>query len=153
MKRLCFFLLLIISTTGFSQQRDNLSSLMPDTASMYKYRDEQGKMRYEQAPAFPGGEEAMCKYINDHLVYPKRAFKKGIQGKVYVQFVVERDGSVSNVKVVKGVHRLLNKEAIRLIANMPKWVPGWANGEVRVTFTLPLTFKLTTPTPQSDPSN
>ena len=127
---------------------------MPDTASMYKYRDEKGNMHYEQAPQFPGGEEAMKKYISDHLVYPKRAYKKGIQGKVYVQFVIDRDGSVTNVEVVKGVHRLLNQEAIRLIANMPKWVPGWADGhEVRVRFTLPLTFKLTTPPPSKDPSN
>jgi len=97
----------------------------------------------EVAPQFPGGEQGLINYITDNLKYPKKARRKGIQGKVFVTFVIEKDGSLSTINVAKGVHPLLDEEAVRLVKNMPAWKPGWANGQpVKVRFTLPLNFKV-----------
>ena len=97
----------------------------------------------EQEPEYPGGEEAMYKFLSDNLVYPKAAREKGIQGKVIVEFVVEKNGKISNVKAVKCVSPELDAEAVRVISKMPKWKPGVLRGEkVRSTFRLPINFQL-----------
>lgn len=97
----------------------------------------------EQMPEFPGGQEAMMKYLSESVKYPKEASKDGIQGRVVVQFVVEKDGSISEVEVIKKVNEHLDAEAIRVVNAMPKWKPGKQKGEpVRVKFTLPVTFRL-----------
>lgn len=96
----------------------------------------------EEMPQFKGGDAVLMDYINKNLVYPAEAKDKGIQGRVVCKFIVERDGAISGIKVVKSVDPLLDNEAIRLIKSMPKWNPGKQNGEkVRVYFTLPITFK------------
>ena len=97
----------------------------------------------EQKPSFPGGEEAMYKWLSDHINYPPAASEDGVQGRVVVEFVVSKTGSIENVKVVRGRHQALDKEAIRVIKAMPKWIPGRNNGQpVKVTYTLPVTFRL-----------
>jgi len=97
----------------------------------------------EQMPTFPGGEAALLKWLGDHIKYPVIAEENGIQGRVVVTFVVERDGSVSDVKVVRSVDPSLDKEAIRVVRSMPKWIPGKQNGSsVRVQYTLPVMFRL-----------
>ena len=97
----------------------------------------------EQEPEYPGGEEAMYKFLSDNLVYPKAAREKGIQGKVIVEFVVEKNGKISKVKAVKSVSPELDAEAISVISKMPKWKPGVLRGEkVRSTFRLPINFQL-----------
>ena len=97
----------------------------------------------ETSPEFPGGDEALMAYLRKNMKYPKDAMANAIQGKVLVEFVVEKDGSISNVKVVRSVDVLLDKEAVRVTQNMPKWKPGTQNGEpVRVRMTYPLTFRL-----------
>ena len=97
----------------------------------------------EQKPQFPGGEAAMYKWLGDNIVYPAAASEEGVQGRVVVEFVVGKDGSITNVRVVRPRHPALDKEAVRVIKSMPKWVPGRNNGQpVKVTFTLPVTFKL-----------
>lgn len=97
----------------------------------------------ERMPEFPGGPDAMHHYINDHLTYPEEAKEKKIQGKVYIQFVVEKDGSISQVKVRRGVHKLLDKEAKRVIESMPNWKPGSMRGKIiRVRHTIPIVFAL-----------
>ncbi|MBD5220328.1 MAG: energy transducer TonB [Bacteroidales bacterium] len=97
----------------------------------------------EQKPEFPGGEAAMYKWLSDNIVYPSAASEEGVQGRVVVEFVVDRDGSITNVKVVRQRHPALDKEALRVIKAMPKWIPGRNNGQpVKVTYTLPVTFKL-----------
>ena len=97
----------------------------------------------EVMPQFPGGQIAMMKYIMENIKYPKQAMKEGIQGRVTVRFIVEKDGSISDVKPVLSVHPLLNKEAVRVVESMPKWTPGKQNGKpVRVRFNLPVMFKL-----------
>ena len=97
----------------------------------------------EVMPQFPGGQIAMMKYIMENMKYPEQAMKEGIQGRVAVRFIVEKDGSISDVKPVLSVHPLLNKEAVRVVESMPKWTPGKHNGKpVRVRFNLPVMFKL-----------
>ena len=98
---------------------------------------------YEQQPQFPGGETALLKYLQDNIKYPPKALKDSIQGRVVVQFVVDKAGSVGEVKVVRSVDKDLDKEAVRLIKTLPKFIPGRQNGQaVSVWYTLPVTFKL-----------
>ena len=97
----------------------------------------------EVMPQYPGGQIAMMKYIMENIKYPEQAMKEGIQGRVTVRFIVEKDGSISNVKPVLSVHPLLDKEAVRVVESMPKWSPGKQNGKpVRVRFNVPVMFKL-----------
>ncbi len=97
----------------------------------------------EVMPQFPGGQIAMLQYLMKNIKYPEQAMKEGIQGRVAVSFIVEKDGSISDVKPVLSVHPLLNKEAVRVVKSMPKWSPGKHNGKpVRVRFNLPVMFKL-----------
>ena len=98
----------------------------------------------ENMPKFPGGGDAMEQFINLNIKYPAGAKSNNIQGKVYVQFVVEKDGVISEVTIRRGAHKLLNDEAIRVVKLMPKWEPGSMRGKkVRVRYTLPISFSLT----------
>ena len=97
----------------------------------------------EEQPEFPGGNTAMMKFLSDNIKYPVIAQENGIQGRVITNFVVERDGSITDVQVVRGVDPSLDKEAIRVIQSMPKWKAGKQRGSaVRVRFTLPVVFRL-----------
>ncbi len=128
MKNLIFlFFALISMQTVFAQ---------PDKEKMiYDYP--------EQMPQYPGGGDAMHHFIADNLVYPVKAREEGISGKVYVSFVVEVDGSITNVEIRRGQHELLNNEAIRLVKSMPNWKPGSIRGKlVRTRYTLPIVFRL-----------
>ncbi|HOM63152.1 MAG TPA: energy transducer TonB [Dysgonamonadaceae bacterium] len=97
----------------------------------------------ENQPEFPGGQAAMMKFLSENIKYPVIAQENGIQGRVICNFVVERDGSITDVQVVRGVDPSLDKEAVRVIQSMPKWKPGMQRGKpVRVRFTLPVVFRL-----------
>lgn len=97
----------------------------------------------EQQASFPGGQAALMKWLSSNLRYPERAQQNDIQGRVTVQFVVNADGSIEQVTVLKGVDKDLDNEAIRVVKRMPKWQPGKNNGvAVRSYFRLPVTFKL-----------
>ncbi len=97
----------------------------------------------EQMPSFPGGQGALFEYLSKNIKYPVVAEENGVQGRVIVTFVVERDGSITDVKVVKSVDPSLDKEAARVVRSMPHWIPGKQNGSaVRVKFTVPVTFTL-----------
>lgn len=97
----------------------------------------------EQMPEFPGGNDQLYKWLYDHVRYPEQAAQNDIQGRVTVMFVVEKDGSIGEVKVARGKDPDLDKEAVRVVKTLPKFVPGKMNGQsVRVWFTLPITFKL-----------
>lgn len=86
---------------------------------------------------------ALFEYLSNNVQYPVVAEENGVQGRVIVTFIVEKDGSISNAKVVKAVDPSLDKEAIRLVESMPNWIPGKQNGEpVRVKYTVPVTFRL-----------
>ena len=97
----------------------------------------------EQMPQFPGGDQALSKFLSSHINYPPMAAENNVQGKVIVQFVVEKDGRVGEVKVVRSVDKDLDREAVRVCKMLPKFTPGRQNGQpVRVWFTLPVQFKL-----------
>ena len=94
-------------------------------------------------PSFPGGDAALFKFLGENVKYPVIAQENGVQGRVICQFVVNRDGSIVDVEVVRSVDASLDKEAIRVIKSMPKWSPGQQRGKpVRVKYTLPVNFKL-----------
>ena len=97
----------------------------------------------EQMPQFPGGEAALMKYLQSHINYPPMAAENNVQGRVVVQFVVDKTGKVGEVKVVRNVDKDLDKEAVRVCKSLPKFTPGRQNGQaVSVWYTLPVTFKL-----------
>ena len=97
----------------------------------------------ESMPEFPGGMGTLMTYLAKHIKYPPLAKESGIQGKVFINFVVEPDGSISNVKVLRGIGGGCDEEAVRVVKNMPKWKPGMQRGKpVRVSFNLPVKFTL-----------
>ena len=126
------FLVLLVCLPSFAQQKpvEKVDSdgvyLMPD-----------------QLPEFPGGIQAMMKYLSTNIKYPVEAQKKGISGRVIVQFVIMEDGTLDQAKVIRGVDPLLDEEALRVVKSMPKWKPGMDRGEaVKVRFTAPIMFNL-----------
>ncbi len=97
----------------------------------------------ENMPEFPGGRAALMKYLATNIKYPPYAKEAGIQGRVFINFVVEKDGSITAVKVLRGIGGGCDEEAIRVVKNMPKWSPGMQRGKpVRVSFNLPVKFTL-----------
>lgn len=97
----------------------------------------------EVKPSFPGGDGAMYSWLAQHINYPAAAAEEGVQGRVTVQFVVEKDGSITNVKVIRGRNPELDKEAVRVVKAMPKWTPAQNNGKVvSCNYSMPVTFKL-----------
>ncbi len=97
----------------------------------------------EEMPEFPGGEQALRQFISNSIDYPKVAQGKGIQGKVYVTFVVTKDGNVANATIARGVDPSLDSEALRVVNSLPKWKPGKQRGQaVNVSYTVPINFKL-----------
>ena len=97
----------------------------------------------EEMPSYPGGEAKLMEYVAKNIKYPQIARETGIQGRVFVGFVVEPDGSVSNVKVLRGIGGGCDEEAMRVVKSMPKWKPGKQRGKaVRVSYMLPVNFKL-----------
>jgi protein TonB len=98
----------------------------------------------EVKPEFPGGMPALVKYLQENIKYPSAALEEKAQGKAFVRFVVEKDGSITNTEIIKSTGNIyLDKEALRVASNMPKWKPGMQQGKpVRVFFMLPVSFKL-----------
>jgi protein TonB len=108
-------------------------------------REEENKVFdvVEQMPSYPGGMGALMSWLSQNIKYPTVAAENGISGRVIVQFVVERDGSITDVRVARGVDPYLDKEATRVVKMMPHWIPGKQNGApVRVKYTVPVVFKL-----------
>ena len=131
MKRIIFIVLAIMVTLSINAQ------------SEATHVEEKVYDVVEEMPQFPGGPSALFEYLSNNLQYPVVAEENGVQGRVIVTFIVEKDGSISNAKVVKAVDPALDKEAIRLVESMPNWIPGKQNGEpVRVKYTVPVTFRL-----------
>ena len=105
--------------------------------------DDEFFMVVENMPIFPGGDLGLMKYIQKHVKYPAIAKEYNITGKVYVSFIVDKSGSVTNVKIVRGVDKNLDAEAVRVVKSLPKYKPGKQRGKsVRVMFTIPINFTL-----------
>lgn len=125
---------------------DTISRQVSDStipANKVNQNEERAYIVVEQGPEFQGGETALMAYIRENLKYPAHAAKKGIQGRVSISFIIEKDGSISNIKVFSTSAEELNQEAIRLVNAMPRWKPGMQEGKpVRVKYVLPITFRL-----------
>lgn len=154
------FLLLAGAVRGIAQNNDTPPPPPPPSVTVQTQtvaRDSSPVFTYaEQMPEFPGGQNAFFEYLKNEIHYPPLAKEKNHQGTVYVQFIVEKDGSISNVKLMKGVKDApeLSEEAVRVIEAMPKWTPGRMRGiPVRVTITQPVKFVLTKDSPQSPQKN
>ena len=139
-----FIAMMAYCTLAYSQSNDTDVANKECTSDTLKTKQDNSK-KYEvveQMPSFPGGINALMNYLNKNMKYPRAAENAGIQGRVVAQFIVDKDGSITNVKVVKSVHPLLDAEAVRVVESMPKWIPGMNKGEaISVRYTIPLTFK------------
>ena len=128
-----------------SDGKGNLDEMIAVGYKSETQGEEQGEIYQvvEEQPEFPGGMDELMKFMQTNIRYPKEAQERGLQGRVIVQFVVNKDGSICDEQVVKSVDPQLDAEAIRIIRSMPNWTPGKQRGEpVRVRFTLPVTFRL-----------
>ena len=107
------------------------------------YEEDEIYQKVDEMPSFPGGETKLMEYVGKNLKYPQEAREKGVQGRVFVGFVVEPDGSISDVKLLRGIGGGCDEEAIRVVKSFPKWKPGKHQGKfVRVSYMLPVNFKL-----------
>lgn len=125
----------------------SLQAQTDDTKSNSNYRevtvDDALFVVVEKMPEFPGGDEALYKYIANNIQYPEQAKKEKITGRVFVSFVVEKDGSISSAKVMRGIGGGCDEEVLRMVRNMPLWKPGTQRGKpVRVQYNLPVLFQL-----------
>jgi len=119
-------------------------------ANMHKYDDPEPGVDEavifiapEEKPEFPGGDAALLNFLSQNIKYPAIAAENGVNGRVTVNFVVNKDGSISDAKILRGVDQALDKEALRVIYSMPKWKPGKQSGKpVRVSFSVPINFVL-----------
>ena len=134
----------ICSIPVFFYLKENSEAHQPSAAPSVEGVETIPLKLVEEKPSFRGGNANDFSYwVNSHLVYPDDAKAEGIQGKVALQFTVDTDGSVINVKVLKGVYPSLDAEAVRVVSSSPKWIPGKQGGKaVRVTYTFPVIFGL-----------
>ena len=132
------------SSSSHGSQASPFPSIGVDRPQISPSREKDNTKVYdvvEQMPSFPGGD--VMAWLSQNITYPNIAAKNGVQGRVVVQFVIEKDGSVTDVHAVKKVDPSLDREAERVVRSMPRWSPGRQNGApVRVKYTLPVTFKL-----------
>ncbi len=139
-----------VGTTDFDKGTDDLNvvrehkeEVIVEEKKPEPVDDNQVFTVVEQKPQFPGGDAALLKYLSEHIRYPAMAAENGIQGRVVVQFVVTKTGNVGEVKVLRSKDPDLDKEAVRVVKSLPKFVPGKMNGHsVNVWYTVPVTFKL-----------
>lgn len=97
----------------------------------------------DQMASYPGGIPALMDFLNENIKYPEQAEREGIEGRVVAGFIVERDGSVSNIEILKSVHPLLDAEVVRVMSLMPNWIPGKQHGmPIRTRYSMPVTFRL-----------
>lgn len=134
MKKLYLLLCLFIPLLSFGQ-----SELKPETEA----EEEQIFIIVEQMPEYPGGNDSLFRFLRTAINYPEEAIKKGIEGTVYINFIVRKTGEVTDAHVVRKVDELLDNEALRVVSLMPHWNPGMQRGKpVDVKYTIPIKFKL-----------
>ena len=132
-----------ISTTDFNKGTDDIAAPIAKENAKVTEEDDKPFQVVEQMPQFPGGVTEMMKFIGENLKYPGRALEAGVTGKVIVNFVVGRDGQITQIKVVRGIGSGCDEEAIRVMQKMPPWTPGKMGGKaVPVYFTFPINFRM-----------
>ena len=138
MKKIVLTIALALMGTALMAQNDDATETRPISTI-----EEEVFVVVEEEPEFPGGMEALYRYLASNIKYPELAKKEKIQGTVYVSFVVEKDGSVTNIKVLRDIGGGCSEEAVRVVRQMPKWKPGRQRGQrVRVQYNLPIKFSL-----------
>ena len=126
---------LVFCSMSYAQDKQNGNAVAGKDA-------EYAVSELDNQPEFPNGNDGLVKYLSENINYPKKALKKNIMGKVYVQFVIDKTGKVTDVVAVRGVDKSLDKEAVRVIKAMPNWKPGIKDGApVKVKYTIPINFK------------
>ena len=138
-----------ICSMGYAQNKGtdtDKSAITPKTAdaaeNAAKNEDDEVYFIVPKMPEFPGGDSALRRFITENLRYPEEAKANGMSGKVFVQFVINQEGDVENVKVVRGVDKAFDKEAIRVVESMPKWEPAKQFGKpIKFTHTIGVGFK------------
>lgn len=134
-----------VTIDGDKYTLSHIGELNVDTRTKFHRRRENDKMRYietEVKPEFKGGQTELLKYIEETLIYPQSAEENSIYGRVFTQFTINKKGEVIDVRIAKGAHPLLDKEALRVIKSMPDWSPGMYKGElVMVNYIIPISFK------------
>ena len=124
-------------------QQEVIEEYVPVEVEEEEVREQEIFQIVEEMPSFPGGEAKLMEYVAKNIKYPQIARETGIQGRVFVGFVVEPDGSISNVKLLRGIGGGCDEEAMRVIKSLPKWKPGKQRGKaVRVSYQIPVFFKL-----------
>ncbi len=132
MKYVALLLFLAFNSMTFSQETP------PEEVQMDTFQED-----IPSEPEFPGGTTAMMEFIAKNTRYPQSAMLNNEQGRVFVQFVVEKDGSITNAEIMRGVSEALDKEAMRVVQSMPNWIPGESNGKkVRTRQIIPISFRL-----------
>ena len=135
--------LLGASQVALAQMPDSLRMDTIEEVEVVEFGGEVFGCIQETRPSFRGGEQKLMEFIGNNVVYPKEAIEAGIEGRVFVEFYIEKDGTVSDAKVLRGIGYGCDEEALRVIGLMPKWYPGKQRGKaVRVRYTLPINFKL-----------
>ena len=152
MKKICLLFVAMFCTLVIFAQSDDVNTISNDTVidddQFTAYIDpERGEILLtpiQVMPEFPGGERAMFQYIQENLKYPKQALQKQIQGRSICQFIVEKDGSISHIQVVRSSgNKSLDRAAIRVIKTMPKWTPGRLQGKIiRTPYVIPVNFRI-----------
>lgn len=147
MKKLVLILMAAITCVACTKKSENQNALAETSVEQTTISNdtiEQIYMVVEQMPEFPGGMGKLMTYLGENIKYPSKALELQWEGRAICQFVVEKDGSITNAEVVKSSgYQLLDVEAMRVVLNMPNWSAGIQNGDsVRVKFTIPVTFKL-----------
>jgi len=140
----------VITVEGFSidAERDEYENIVVGEIEPIKGKKDElyiyeGGIASEIFLKYPGGEKALSEFLNKNIEYPKEAQEKEIEGTVYVNFIVEKDGSLSNINILRSCHKLLDDEALRVVKMMPKWKPEQTGGKnSRMRFNLPIVFKL-----------
>jgi len=132
MKKIFFFLLLAFASVSLKAQKNDSVTITNDIFTAV-----------EHEPEYPGGMNEFYKYLAQTIRYPAEDRKNRVQGKVFISFIVEKDGSLSDIKAMRAPSASLGAEGIRVVSGSPKWIPGTQNGKkVRVQYTVPISFKL-----------
>lgn len=130
------FITNFVSVAQVRRVNNNVNCTVNTVVRVFEYDE------VDQKPEFPGGNDEILGYINDHREYPREAYDKGIQGRVTCSFIINVDGSISDVQLVRSANSLLNQEAIRIFQSMPRWTPGRHDGRaVRVRKTESVSFR------------
>jgi len=142
--RVGIFLAFFVGFTAFYANAQGVKiTKIDDAQSVEEDTTVYAKDEVEVMPKFPGGDKALQKFLQDNIVYPKSARESGIEGRVLIKFIVEKDGSLSNFTIVESAHPILDNEVLRLLKSMPNWTPGKENGKlINVYLTLPVIFEL-----------